>query len=204
MMKKFGWFIIVFFAIGVGLYPLGYIFTENLEQFGLLSQKSEAVKSGQLWRVLFNIHIYLGGFSLLIGWSQFMKKFRNKYLNFHRNLGKVYVIAVLISGLTGLYIAFYAEGGWVSKLGFLGLACAWLYTTVQGYRTIRKGEVSLHEKWMIRSYAVTFAAVTLRIWLPMFQVGFGMDFISAYVIIAWLCWVPNLLWAEWRIRRLKL
>tara|TARA_R110001592_G_scaffold353557_1_gene652517 strand:+ start:1248 stop:1859 length:612 start_codon:yes stop_codon:yes gene_type:complete len=203
-MKKFGWFIIVFFAIGVGLYPLGYIFTENLEQFGLLSQKSEAVKSGQLWRVLFNIHIYLGGFSLLIGWSQFMKKFRNKYLNFHRNLGKVYVIAVLISGLTGLYIAFYAEGGWVSKLGFIGLACAWLYTTVMGYRTIRKGVVSLHEKWMIRSYAVTFAAVTLRIWLPMFQVGFGMDFISAYVIIAWLCWVPNLLWAEWRIRSLKL
>ncbi|WP_323756456.1 DUF2306 domain-containing protein [Roseivirga sp.] len=203
-MKKFGWFILVFFAIGVGLYPLGYIFTENLEQFGLLSQKSEAIKSSQLWRLLFNIHIYVGGFSLLIGWSQFMKKFRNKYLNFHRNLGKVYVIAVLLSGITGLYIAVYAEGGWVSKLGFIGLACAWLYTTIQGYRTIRKGKVSLHEKWMIRSYAVTFAAVTLRIWLPMFQVGFGMDFISAYVIIAWLCWVPNLLWAEWRIRRLKL
>jgi hypothetical protein len=54
---------------------------------------------------------------------------------------------------------------------------------------------------MIRSYALTFAAVTLRIWLPLFQNGFGMEFISAYVIIAWLCWVPNLLWAEWYVRQ---
>jgi len=51
---------------------------------------------------------------------------------------------------------------------------------------------------------LTFAAVTLRIWLPLFQYGFGMDFVTAYVIIAWLCWVPNIIWAQWKVKRLGL
>jgi uncharacterized membrane protein len=200
-MKKISWFLLVFFAIGVGLYPLGYVLTDNLAQFGLLSQKSNVIKSDLLWKVLFNIHIFLGGIALAIGWSQFIEKFRNKYLSFHRALGKVYIISILISGTAGFYIALHAEGGLIAKLGFIGLAIAWLVTTTKAYLVIRKGQINEHRNWMIRSYAVTFAAVTLRIWLPLFQHGFGMDFISAYVIIAWLCWVPNVLWAEWYLRR---
>lgn len=72
------------------------------------------------------------------------------------------------------------------------------------YLTIRKKEINNHQKWMIRSYALTFAAVTLRIWLPLFQYGFGMDFLTAYMIIAWLCWVPNIIWAQWKTKNLKL
>ena len=53
---------------------------------------------------------------------------------------------------------------------------------------------------MIRSFALTFAAVTLRIWLGISQAS-GMDFDVAYPVIAWVAWVPNLLVAEWWIRR---
>ena len=95
----------------------------------------------------------------------------------------------MLSGVSGLYIAYYANGGIVAQLGFTGLALSWLYTTSKAYLTIRRKEIDNHRKWMIRSYALTFAAVTLRIWLPMLQYGFGMEFESAYVIIAWLCWV---------------
>lgn len=200
-MKKVSWFLFVFFAIGVGLYPFGYLLSDTLATYGLLSQKSETIKESLLWSTMFKIHIYLGGLALLIGWPQFIKNFRNKNLNFHRILGKVYLIAILWSGVAGLYIGFYAEGGWVAKLGFIGLAIAWLYTSRRAYWYIRKLQIDAHKRWMIRSYALTFAAVTLRIWLPLFQNGFGMEFISAYVIIAWLCWVPNLLWAEWYVRR---
>jgi hypothetical protein len=52
---------------------------------------------------------------------------------------------------------------------------------------------------MIRSFALTFAAVTLRLYLPASQIA-GMPFPAAYSAIAWLCWVPNLLVAEWFIR----
>jgi uncharacterized membrane protein len=200
-MKKIGWVLLVVFAIVIGLYPFGYLLSETLANNGLLAQKSAAIKESLVWSTLFKVHIYIGGFALIIGWPQFIKRFRNKNLNFHRLIGKLYLVAILLSGCAGLYIGFYAEGGWVAKLGFIGLAISWLYTSSRAYFSIRKLEIDAHKRWMIRSYALTFAAVTLRIWLPMFQYGFGMEFISAYVIIAWLCWVPNVLWAEWYVRR---
>jgi hypothetical protein len=49
---------------------------------------------------------------------------------------------------------------------------------------------------MIRNFALTFAAVTLRLYLPPVLIV-GLPFAMSYAIIAWLCWVPNLLVAEW-------
>ena len=48
---------------------------------------------------------------------------------------------------------------------------------------------------MVRNFALTFAAVTLRLWLPGMVVG-GVPMEIAYPIVAWLCWVPNLIVAE--------
>lgn len=199
---KFLWVLFVFFAIAIGLYPFGYILSDVLAENGLISQKPNEIVTNQLWSTLFHIHIYLGGIALLSGWSQFLQKFRNRNMRLHRALGKVYLISVLFSAITGVYIAVYAEGGIIAQLGFLGLAIAWLYTSTIAFLRIKKKNIIAHKKWMIRSFALTFAAVTLRVWLPSLQYGIGMDFISAYVIIAWLCWVPNLLWAEWKVKRL--
>jgi hypothetical protein len=51
---------------------------------------------------------------------------------------------------------------------------------------------------MTRSYALIFAAVTLRIYLPILSPALGEH--TAYLIISWACWVPNLVFAEWLIR----
>jgi uncharacterized membrane protein len=204
ILSKIGWVFFVFFAIVIGLYPYGYLLSDVLAENGLLAGKPDFIKESIVWAFQFKVHIYLGGIALLTGWSQFIKKWRDKRLNFHRTLGKIYIIVVLLSGISGLYIAYYADGGIIAQLGFTGLALSWLYTTTKAYLTIRKKEINNHQKWMIRSYALTFAAVTLRIWLPMFQYGFGMEFLQAYVIIAWLCWVPNIIWAQWKVKRLKL
>ncbi|MEQ8879328.1 MAG: DUF2306 domain-containing protein, partial [Cyclobacteriaceae bacterium] len=61
-------------------------------------------------------------------------------------------------------------------------------------------KIEEHQRWMLRSYALTFAAVTLRLWLPALT-GLGIAFIVAYKIISWLSWVPNLLVVEWLINR---
>jgi len=53
---------------------------------------------------------------------------------------------------------------------------------------------------MVRSYALIFAAVTLRIELPLLTAAFH-DFTPAYLVVAWLSWVPNLLVVEWYLRR---
>jgi hypothetical protein len=48
---------------------------------------------------------------------------------------------------------------------------------------------------MIRSYALTAAAITLRMYLPL-SFALKIPFEIGYPAIAWLCWVPNLLVAE--------
>lgn len=72
---------------------------------------------------------------------------------------------------------------------------SWLFASSAAYRAIRSKDIDSHERWMTRSYALTFAAVTLRIWLPLSMIA-GLEFVFAYRIISFLCWVPNLLIAE--------
>lgn len=196
--NKVAWFVFAFMAIGVGLYPLLYFFIDR--QFGLLASKSDELLVNVFWNFGFYGHILLGGLALMIGWVQFSKKMRSRNLNLHRNLGKVYVIAVVISGICGIFIAFNATGGVITMLGFIGLGLVWLYTTLKAYFAIRKGDIQLHQGMMIYSYAACFAAVTLRIWLPLLTIAFG-DFTTAYRVVAWLCWVPNIIFAYFWVRR---
>lgn len=200
-MKILGWTFFIFFAVFVGVYPFLYLIFDMSQ--GLLASKPLELKESVVWQTGFYTHILLGAVALLTGWSQFSKRIRNRNLTLHRALGKIYVVCVVLSGTAGLYIAYFATGGWVAVLGFSGLAIAWLFTTSKAYLTIRNKNIDQHQHWMIRSYALCFAAVTLRIWLPLFQFALGMEFISAYLIIAWLCWVPNLLVAELIVRSLK-
>lgn len=194
------WFIFAFFAIGVGLYPFLYLVVDMSQ--GLLGSKSEALLANGFWNLAFYTHIFLGGLTLLTGWSQFSKRLRSNRLTLHRNLGKVYIGAVLLSGLAGLYIAFYATGRIVSSLGFGTLAVLWLLTTSMAYVAIRNKQIAKHQQWMIRSYALAFAAVTLRLWLPGMTGMLHMEFVDAYRIVAWLCWVPNLIIAEILVKRI--
>jgi len=60
----------------------------------------------------------------------------------------------------------------------------------------------MHEKYMIFSFAACFASVTLRIWLPILT-GLTGEFNSAYRIVAWLCWVPNILVAYFITKKPK-
>lgn len=194
--KKVSFFIFAFLAIGVGTYPLFFI-ASNFH-FGLLDSKSQELLSNVFWNICFYTHISLGGIALLIGWSQFSKKFRKKNIQLHRVIGKIYVVSVLLSAITGIYIGYHATGGIIPAVGFMSLGIIWFYTTLKAFLEIKAGRVEEHEKMMIYSYAACFAAVSLRLLLPLLIAIFN-DFITAYQIVAWLCWVPNLLVAHFII-----
>lgn len=190
MVKKGLWILFATFALLIGLYPMIYFFIDR--RFGLLSSKSVELLSSTFWNIGFYTHIILGGIALLIGWTQFSTKMRSRRITLHRKLGKVYVVAVLLSALAGVYIGFFATGGWISSAGFICLGIIWFYTTLKAYLHIKNGEIENHQKMMVYSYAACFAAVTLRIWLPILTMVYG-DFTKAYLVVAWLCWVPNLI-----------
>lgn len=197
-MKKIFWVIVAVLATCIGLYPILYFFIDRT--FGLLASKPAELLNAQVWNIAFYGHITLGGLALLIGWLQFNATLRIKKVKLHRNIGKTYVASVLLSGLCSLYIAIHATGGVVSALGFFLLGVIWLMATVLALNAIKNGNVQLHQKWMIYSYASCFAAVTLRIWLPLLTAAVG-DFENAYRIVAWLCWVPNMILAYFIVKR---
>lgn len=201
MTKKLGFTIFAGLCIIIGLYPLLYFIIDT--KFGILTSKSALLLNDDLWNIAFYTHISLGGLALLIGWTQFSKNLRVKNINLHRNLGKIYLISVLFSGFSGLYIAYFATGGIISTFGFSCLAIIWLFTSIRAFLEIKNGSVRKHQKFMIYSYAACFAAVTLRIWMPILTAIF-QDFITAYRIVAWLCWLPNIIVAKYIISGLRL
>ena len=144
---------------------------------------------------LFLIHIGGGLIALFVGAWNFLERSRERFLNLHRWLGRVYLVSVITSGLAGFSLSFTAQGGLTARIGFGMLGFLWLATAVLAYIRIRAFDIESHRRWMIRNYSLTFAAVTLRLWLPALMIA-GNDFTSAYAAVAWLCWVPNLIVAE--------
>ena len=146
-------------------------------------------------------HVFGAAVALALGPFQFSTRLRARWPRLHRWSGRFYLgIGVLIGGLAGLFMARHAGGGWVARAGFGLLAIAWLASGVLAWFAIRAGDVATHRRWMVRNFALTLAAVTLRIYLPAALVS-GATGDAAYAAIAWLCWVPNLIVAEWLLRR---
>lgn len=198
MVKKAIRILLVVFAILVGLYPVLYFVLDR--KFALLATKSDTLLINPFWNIGFYTHIMAGGLALLIGWIQFNASIRRINPAFHKLMGKIYIIAVLFSSTGAFYIGFFATGGPVASLGFILLAIIWFVTTIMAYNNIRNGQIEKHKKLMIYSYAACFAAVTLRIWFPLLMLLIG-DYNTAYVMAAWLCWLPNLLVAHFISRR---
>ena len=183
-------------AIGVALYAFSYFAIQH----GFLSSKGNLVDQLN-WQIGFYLHFIGGGIALGVGWSQFWAGLRNRNIQLHRTLGGVYVTSVLIAGApSGIYLALFANGGFSNNLGFGMMGILWFFTTMKALIHIRNSEIDLHKVWMIRSYALCLAAVTLRIWLPLFIIS-GVSFNEAYLAVGWFCWVPNIIVAEWVISK---
>ncbi len=81
------------------------------------------------------------------------------------------------------------------------LAVLWLLTGTLALRAVLKGDYAAHRAWMMRSYALTFGAVTLRIYLGLGVPVAGIPFNEVYGMAAWASWAVNLLIVEWILLR---
>ena len=149
------------------------------------------------WRIAFFVHVYSSLLALLAGFTQFSKKLLKQRPKLHRALGYTYVINVLmITGPAGLLMSFYANGGISSRIAFVLLSSLWISTTALAlYKAIKK-DFRTHRFFMIRSFALTLSAVTLRIWKVLLANYTELPPMDRYRIIAWLGWTLNLLVAE--------
>jgi hypothetical protein len=179
-------------ALVVGLYSLVYF---------LIPERAPLMKVHEgLNRAVLLIHIAGAVVALVAGPVQFLPGFRGRWPRGHRRVGYVYFAGVVVGGVAGLYAAVVSMGGLVAHTGFFLLSLCWLGTAGLGLAAILRREIPLHREWLVRCYALTFAAVTLRFWLPVLTVASG-SFDEAYRTVSWLSWVPNLMVAEWWIQR---
>lgn len=181
-------------------------------QYGVLKASDAGLVSFKLqkpnfelkpWIYVLYIHIFTAIFALIIGPFQLFIKPTGARKRWHRLLGYGYVLSITVSGIVGVYLSLFATGGWIAGLGFMSLDVLWVATTLTATRKIMVKDIQAHKAWMLRSYALTFAAVTLRIWLAPLTLLFG-DFEAGFRVVAWVCWIPNLLVIETVISRMRL
>jgi uncharacterized membrane protein len=189
-----GYWTVAFFAIAIALYAMSYLYFRDRMFPPQLADSFRA----RPWGIY--PHALAGAIALALGPWQFRRGILLRRRALHRILGRVYVGAAVVAGIAGMYMAWFAYGGAIARLGFGGLGLATLFTTAQAFAAIKRRDIRSHREWMLRSYALLFAAVTLRIELPLLITYFEGEFLPAYRAVAWSCWVPNLLWAEWYVR----
>jgi uncharacterized membrane protein len=156
------------------------------------------------WRGAFFVHIYASMWVLFAGFTQFSKKLLKHNPRLHRTLGYIYVADVLlITGPAGLIMGFYANGGIFSRIAFVSLAILWILFTSIALIKAKQKNFKAHRRYMIRSYALTLSAITLRAWKYGITNTMTLPPMDVYRVVAWLGWVGNLLFAEVVIYRQK-
>ena len=154
-----------------------------------------------VWIVAFFIHVFTSIFALLAGFTQFFKSLLWKRI--HRKMGMLYVVVILVfSAPSGFIMGLVANGGWSSVLAFVCLSILWWYFTFKALISAKNRDFEKHSKYMYRSYALTLSALTLRLWkFVIVNYIYEMPPMDVYRLVGWLGWLPNLLVAEYLIRR---
>ncbi|MBU2922922.1 DUF2306 domain-containing protein [Winogradskyella psychrotolerans] len=141
-------------------------------------------------------HIVLGIIATIIGPFQFMPKIRNKYLKIHRQLGRVYMMSTVLSGISGMYMAVTSDVNLPYAVGLFMLGVAWSTSSIMAFISIKNRKIDLHKEWMIRSYVITLAFVTFRFVYDIirsFDIGTWEE---VQVLMSWACWAIPLFIAE--------
>jgi len=194
MIRRIFWY---FALVLVVILCAGIFYMYGVESSSVFLQlKKAAIRTG--WYMpAFYCHVICSSIILIAGLFQFSKKvYNNRPL--HKALGKLYVFGVIFFAAPGAYVmTFYINRGPIVFGSFFIQNTLWILFTFYAWRLVMQGRIDEHIHYMRRSYALAFAAVTLRLYIWLFTVlGHGVDFKYNYVIIAFASWVPNLIVAE--------
>ncbi|HEY5106848.1 MAG TPA: DUF2306 domain-containing protein [Caulobacteraceae bacterium] len=186
------WALAAFLSAGVAVFSYRYL--------PGIGPRSPQILGNLFARPWLDVHIAGAATALLLGPLNLLSAIRRRAPRAHRWIGRVYIVSCLVGGAGGLVIAFGSFAGPVATAGFGSLAVCWIVANLAGWRMALARRFALHRAWMVRSFAMTFGAVTLRLYLPLIPL-FHVSFVEGYRAISFLAWVPNLILAEFYLRR---
>lgn len=195
LINVFAFVLIAYASYLLILLSLPYIHFEKNVDF--LSTK-QLIYHIRPWRYSFYIHVFTSPLVIVAGLIQFNRYILRKYPTFHRYSGYVYVaVLLMITGPAAFIMSLYANGGYIAQVSFVTLSSLWITFTLIAFLKIRKGDLERHVKWNMRSYALTLSAVTLRFYAYLFDVfNVNLGPVETYITVAYLSWIPNLLFVE--------
>lgn len=212
-LRRLSWVVVALSSLAIAAFAVVPYLTASLraladDQAGLAPHYASLPSAIQ---VAFYVHIVFAGVALVLGPMQFWAGFRERFRVAHRWIGRTYLASIAIGGLASLVMAPFNSAGFVGFFGFGTVGVLWLYTGWKAYRAVRARDIRSHQAWMMRNFALTYAAVTLRLWtglllgvqLPFVggDFDFGAVFANAYAAVPFLSWLPNVIVAEVLIRR---
>lgn len=187
------WGLLAFFSVGVALFSYRYFVP------GAALTLSPEILANLFAKPWLHLHIAGAATALLLGPFQFLPGLREKHWRLHRWTGRTYVVACILGALGGFVMAFGSTAGPVAGVGFGLLAICWATANVLAWRRALQRRFVEHRAWMIRSFALTFAGVTLRLYMPLLPMT-GLSPQDSYVATAWISWIPNLILVELYLR----
>ena len=102
-----------------------------------------------------------GALALVLGVFQFSNRLRQRYLQLHRVLGRIYVGCVFVAAPAAVAVSLVltiptlAMASTIQSLG-------WIATTATGLYCVRTGKIQQHREWMMRSYPFAMVFVVVR------------------------------------------
>lgn len=141
-------------------------------------------------------HLAGGTLAICLGLVQFLTQWPRAFNRVHRWTGRGYLAGILIAatGATGLIAT--SPAPFEIRLAFAATAWAWLITALAGLMAIRRGQVQVHRRWMIRAYLVTLAPITFRLLIRTPGVMTLAEPPDVIAVLLWVSWVLPLVGYE--------
>ena len=134
-----------------------------------------------------------GALALLLGVFQFSSRLRQRYLQVHRWMGRIYVACVAISAPVAVAVA-VALPIPTLLMASVVQASGWVITTATALYCVRTGRIQQHREWMIRSYPFAMVFVVVRVLVaipPNARMGLlGLENV-VWSCIATACFLPS-------------
>jgi hypothetical protein len=148
--------------------------------------ESLAVKV-ELLPLIFPMHMITGALALILLPVVILLRRRPRW---HRPLGRLAALDVLIAGVTAYPVAWVAPVTIWSAAGFSAQATTWLTLLALGLHNIRRRRVAAHWTCMLLMVATTSGAVFFRIFLALWaMLGTRRGFETFYACDSWVAWL---------------
>lgn len=194
LIKIISYLFIIYFIYLLLLITLQYIPIKYDVAF--LNIKQDEIKLTH-YKVAFFSHVFSSIIVIISGLPQFSNSIRKRFYFFHKLSGKVYIsLILLVASPSGLIMAYYANGGIISQISFVLLSILWFVFTYKAYKYIKIGNWKKHKNYMLRSYALTLSAISLRLFKWGIVSVLELAPMDTYKIVSIIGWTLNLVLVE--------